>query len=53
VDEVSKLTRFSIFDTYKLDVYKVRSFTSRLDWNAILGLIGAIASILAIISFIV
>jgi len=49
----SFITRFSILDTYKLDFYKVRSFTSKPDWNAIFGLIGVIAAIFTIIAFIV
>ena len=47
----SFITRFSIWDTYKLDFYKIRSFTTNLDWNAIFGVIGAIAAMIAIISF--
>ena len=49
----SFITHFSILDTYKLNFYKVRSFTSKPDLNAIFGLIGVIAAIFAIISFIV
>ena len=49
----SFITHFSILDTYKLDFYKVRSFTSKPDWNAIFGLIGVISAIFTIISFIV
>lgn len=49
----SYITRFSILDTYKLDYYKVRSFTSRPDWNTIFGLIGAIGVIYTIIAVII
>ncbi len=47
----SFITRFSIWDTYKLDFYKIRSFTANLDWNAIFGVIGAAAAIISIVSF--
>jgi hypothetical protein len=47
----SFITRFSIWDTYKLDFYKIRSFTTNLDWNTIFGVIGAAAAIISIISF--
>lgn len=49
----SYITRFSILDTFKLDYFKVRSFTSRPDWNTIFGLIGAIGVIYTIISAII
>jgi len=47
----SFITTFSICDTYKLDYFKIRSFTSRPDWNAIFGVVGVIAAVISIISF--
>lgn len=47
----SFITRFSIWDTYKLDFYKIRSFTTNLDWNVIFGVIGALAAIISIVPF--
>ncbi len=49
----SFVTNFSIRDTCKLDFFKIRSFTSKPDWNAVFGVIGAIAALFYIISFLV
>ncbi len=53
----SRITSFirglSIIDTFKLDFYKLRSFTTKPDWNAIFGVIGAISAIISIIAFII
>jgi len=46
----SFITRFSIWDTYKLDFYKIRSFTTNLGWNTIFGVIGAIATVIGAIA---
>jgi len=45
----SFITRFSIWDTYRLDFYKIRSFTTNLDWNTIVGVIGAVATVIGAI----
>lgn len=48
----SHINGFSIWNTFKLDFYKIRSFTHKPDWNSVFGVIGALAALVSIITFI-
>jgi hypothetical protein len=48
----SHINGFSIWNTFKLDFYKIRSFTHKPDWNSVFGVIGALAALASIITFI-